>query len=184
MGFLRRLVGGSGRQSSAPDEERWPPPGPITTWPVGDSFDSKLAAVVFLPKNGATVEVSGESRYQDTLEVIAGGRTSKGARNPEHVAALLPEPSSATDPDAVRVLIVPKRSGLPWGQVGYLSREDAVRYRPVIDRVASIGKVTACHVSLKGGWDRGPEDRVDISVTLHLDVPANLMLELDKKLLG
>jgi hypothetical protein len=52
----------------------------------------------------------------------------------------------------------------------------------VIDRVASIGKVAACHASLKGGWDRGPEDRGDIGVTLHLDVPANLMLELDKKL--
>jgi hypothetical protein len=182
MGFLRRLVGSSARQSSAPGAEQWPPAGPITTWPVGESFNTKLAAVVFQPKDGATVEVSGESRYQETLEIIAGGRTTKGPRNPDHVATLLPEPSSSPDPDAVRVVIVPTRSGQPWGKVGYLSREDAVRYRPVIDRVASIGKATACHVSLKGGWDRGPEDRGDIGVTLHLDVPANLMLELDKKL--
>jgi hypothetical protein len=182
MGFLRRLVGGSGRQSSAPGVQQWPPPGPITTWPVGESFNSKLAAVVFLPRDGATVEVSGESRYQETLEIIAGGRTSEGAQNPDHVATLLPEPSSAPDPNAVRVVIVPTRPGRPWGKVGYLSPEDAVRYRPVIDRVASIGKVAACHVSLKGGWDRGPEDHGDIGVTLHLDVPANLMLELDKEL--
>ena len=181
MGFLRRLVGGRGRQAAAPGEQEWPPPGPITTWPVGESFNSKLAAVVFLPKDGATVEVSGESRYQDILEIIAGGRTTQGARNLDHVATLLPEPSSATDPDAVRVVIVPTRTGQPWGKVGYLSREDAVRYRPVIDRVATIGKVTACHVSLKGGWERGPEDRGDIGVTLHLDVPANLMLELDRQ---
>jgi hypothetical protein len=139
---------------------------------------------VFLPKNEATVEVSGESSYQDTLEIIAGGRTTKGARNDSHVAALMPEPSSAPDPDAVRVVIVPTRTGQPWGKVGYLSPDDAVRYRPVIDRVASIGKVTACHVSLTGGWDRGPEDRGDIGVTLHLDAPANLMLELDNKLLA
>ena len=182
MGFLRRLVSNSGRAASVPDAEQWPPPGPITTWPVGESFNAKLAAVVFQPKDKATVEVSGDSRYQDILESIAGGRTTNGARNPDQVATLLPEPSSAPGPDAVRVVIVPTRSGQPWGKVGYLSQEDAARYRPVIDRVASMGKVTACHVSLAGGWDRGPEDRGDIGVRLHLDAPANLMLELDKKL--
>ncbi|MFI5259601.1 MAG: hypothetical protein ACHQ01_08345 [Candidatus Limnocylindrales bacterium] len=181
MGFLRRLTGG-GRQSPPPGAQEWPAPGPITTWPVGETFSAKFAAVVFLRKEGGTVDVSGESDYQDTLEIVSGGRTPKGVRNPDHVAILLPEPSSAPDPDAVRVVIVPTRSGQPWGKVGYLSREDAVRYRPVIDRVASIGKVTACHVSLDGGWERGPEDRGDFGVTLHLDMPAQLMLELDREL--
>ena len=182
MGFLRRLVGGSGRQSSAPGAQQWPPPGPITTWPVGESFNSRFPAVLFLPKDRATVEVSGESDCQGTFELIAGGRTLDGPRNPDHVAILLPEPASPYDPNAVRVVILPTGPGQPWGKVGYLSREDAVRYRPVIDRVASTGKVTACQVSLKGGWDRGPEDRGYFGVTLHLDMPEKLMLELDKEL--
>lgn len=52
----------------------------------------------------------------------------------------------------------------------------------MIDRVASIGKVTACRVSLKVELDRGLEDRRYFGVTLHLDTPANLMLKLDKEL--
>ncbi len=182
MGFLRRLVGGSGRPSSAPSEQEWPAPGPITMWPVGESFNSKFPAVLFLPKDHATVEVSGASDFQATLELIAGGRTLDGPRYPDQVAILLPEPTNPCDPDAVRVVVLPRRPGQTWGKVGYLSREDAVRYRPVIARCASAGKVTACRVSLKGGWDRGPEDRGDFGVTLLLDMPAKLMLQLDKEL--
>jgi len=182
MGFLRRLVGGSGRQSSAPGAQEWPPPGPITTWPVGESFNSRFPAVLFLPKEGATVEVSAVLDCQDTLGLIVGGRTLDDPRKLDHVAILLPEPSGPHGPDAVRVVVIPTRSGQPWGKVGYLSREDAVRYRAVIDRVASIGKVTACRVSLKVELDRGLEDRGYFGVTLHLDRPANLMLKLDKEL--
>jgi len=182
MGFLRRLVGGSGRQASTPDGQEWPPPGPITTWPVGESFSSKFPAVVFLPKEGAIVEVSKVLECQDTLTLIVGGRPLDGPRRPDHVAMLLPEPSGPYGPDAVRVVVIPMRSGQPWGKVGYLSRDDAVRYRPVIDRVASIEKVTACHVSLKVELDHGFDDRPYIGVTLHLDAPADLMLKLDKKL--
>ena len=182
MGFLRRWVGGSGRQSSAPGAQEWPPPGPITTWPVGESFNSRFPAVLFLPKEGATVEVSAVLDCQDTLGLIVGGRTLDDPRKLDHVAILLPEPSGPHGPDAVRVVVIPTKSGQPWGKVGYLSREDAVRYRAVIDRVASIRKVTACRVSLKVELDRGLEDRRYFRVTLHLDRPANLMLKLDKEL--
>jgi hypothetical protein len=165
MGFLRRLAGGG--------QQHWPPPGPITTWP-GDQFSSTFDACLFEPAGRATVEVSGESHYQGTLERIAGGRTIDGARNRDHLAIFLPEPWSPYDPNAVRVYVGP-----PWGKVGYLSREDAVRYRPVIDRLASLGKVTACRASLKGGWDRGRGDSGSFGVTLHLNTAPNLLLELD-----
>ncbi len=182
MGFLRRLVGGSARQPSVPDGQDWPPPGPITTWPVGESFNSKFPAAVFLPREGATVEVAKVLDCQDTLERIVGGRSLDGPRKPDQVAMLLPEPSGPHGPDAVRVVVIPTKRGNPWGKVGYLSREDAMRYRPVIDRVASIEKVTACHASLKIELDQGLEDRPYIGVTLHLETPADLMRELDKKL--
>jgi hypothetical protein len=177
MGFLRRLVGGTKSPPSGIQE--WPAPGPITTWPVGESFSSKFPAVVFLPRPLATVEVSGVSDCQEILGLMAGGRTLDGTGRPDHVAILLPEPSNANDPSAIRVVIIPTKAGQTWGKVGYLSPENAVRYLPVIDRVASIGKVTACHVSLKGGSSAAGGG---YTVTLHLDVPENLMLELDKAL--
>jgi hypothetical protein len=172
MGFLRRLVGAGGPQPSGGGGRRWLPPGPITTWPA-DSFGGTFDARLFEPADRATVEVS--SHYQATLEQIAGGRTVDGPRNRDHQAMLIPEPSNPYDHHAVRVYLGP-----PWGKVAYLSREDASRYRPVIDRLASMGKLTACLASLKGGWDRGPGDRGLFWLTLLLDTPPNLMIELDK----
>jgi hypothetical protein len=169
MGFLRRLGGASGQPSG-----QWPPPGPITTWP-GDEFSGRFDVCSFDPAGRATVEVSGESHYQGTLEVIAGGRTIDGARNRDHQVMLLPEPSNPYDPNAVRVFVGP-----PWGKVGYLSREDAIRYQPVIVRLAWMGKVFGCRASLEGGWDRGRGDRGMFGVRLHLNTPPNLMLEADR----
>ncbi|MEX0709982.1 MAG: hypothetical protein WD116_02135 [Chloroflexota bacterium] len=59
---------------------------------------------------------------------------------------------------------------------GYLSREDAVAYRPVIDRVAASGRVMMCYASLTGGWDRG----VSFGVILRIGQPWTLMAELDR----
>jgi hypothetical protein len=182
MGFLSRLFGGGGRKASLPGAQSWPPPGPITSWPVGESFTSKFPAAVFLPKNQAVVGVLRASRYQGALELIAGGRTLDGLRSPNQVAMLLPEPSNAADPNGVRVVVIPRKPGRPWGKVGYLSREDAEQYRPVIERVAALGKVTACHAVLAVGPSRGADGPGHIGVALLLDMPEKLMLVLDKEL--
>ena len=178
MGFLRRLLGGEA-QSAA--EARWPPKGPITSWP-GENIGTNLAmpAVVFEPPECDGVELAGESLRQDTLELIAGGRTIDGLRDPDgHSAVLLPEPTNPDHPEAVRVVIVPTRRGQPWGLVGYLSREDAVAYGPLIDRVAALGRVVSCRATLTGGWDRGPDDRGSIGVVLVLGSPEECALKLD-----
>jgi ssDNA-binding Zn-finger/Zn-ribbon topoisomerase 1 len=118
------------------------------------------------------LDVVGESHYQPALERMAGGRTNVGARHPDHMAVLLPEPTNEWDPNAVRVLLV---AGSSAALVGYLSREDAIAYRPVIDRVAERGEVTMCHASLKGGWDQG----VSFGVMLRIGAPWSLMAECD-----
>jgi hypothetical protein len=56
-----------------------------------------------------------------------------------------------------------------------------VAYRPVIDRVAAAGKVTACKASMTGGWDRGPDDRGSIGVILHLGTVADCQADLTKE---
>ena len=176
MGFWRRLTGvgrGGSQETPAPQSAR----GPITSWPAGDFVSLEAVGYLFEPTGRATVEVVGESNYQGTLERIAGGRTIDGPRNPDHQATLIPEPSNPYDRNAVRVFVGP-----PFVKIGYLSREDAVRYRPVIDRLAATGKLAASLASLKGGWDRGPRDRAMFGVTLHLGAPQDLIMELDKDL--
>lgn len=124
-----------------------------------------------------TVEVVGEGSYQGTLERIAGGRTEDGARLPDHRAVLLPEPTNPYDVNAIRVVLVSSTDGTS-GVVGYLTREHALAYRSIVDRVAADGRVVACLASLRGGWDRGGGDRGSFGVRLHLDSPAGLFREL------
>ena len=126
-----------------------------------------------------TVEVVGESAYQGTLERIAGGRTVDGCRDRDHTSVLLPEPTNRYDSHAVRVVVIPWGPSKGSGLVGYLAREDAVAYRPVIDRLAEVGRLAACAASLKGGWDQGGGDRGHIGVRLHIDTPAGALKELE-----
>lgn len=174
MGFLRRLGGSGGQQ--------WPPRGPITYWP-GDTISGRLdvSAYLFPPVGRSRVDVVGEGSYQGTLEQIGGGRTVDGMRNRDHTALLIPEPTNPYDPNAVRVILIPSTPGVPAGRIGYLSREDAVAYRPIIDYLARWGKVMAARASLQGGWDRGRNDRGSIGVVLHMGTVADCQAELVKE---
>lgn len=170
-GFLDRLFGTRATTS-------WPPRGPITTWPTGD-FEGNASVVIFDSHKRHVVNVVGESAYQGTLERLAGGRTIDGCRDRDHTVVLLPEPTNRYDPNAVRAVVIPWGASRGSGLVGYLSRDDAIAYRPIIDRLAAVGRLAACAASLTGGWDRGPGDRGHIGVRLHLDTPDGLQAELE-----
>jgi hypothetical protein len=135
--------------------------------------------VVFDSEVRNAVDVVGESAYQGTVEVIAGGRTPDGAARRDHTAVLLPEPTNRYDSWAVRVVVVPYGGSTGSGLVGYLSREDAVAYRPLIDRLAAVGRIVGCAASLTGGWDRGLGDRGHFGVRLHIATPPAAMRELE-----
>ena len=165
VGFLNRLRG--------TPPQPWPPPGPITSWPREPLKLTTEVTAVLLDPGRQTVDVVGEGSYQGTLERVAGGRTENGALNRDHFALLLPEPSNPYDPNAVRVLIP------TGGTVGYLSRENAVAYRPAIERVAAVGKLLGCRASLSGGWDRGSDDRGSFGVRLFLEDPDHVMAEIE-----
>lgn len=138
-----------------------------------------MSVVLFDSEDRHTLEVVGESAYQGTLERIGGGRTIDGCRDRDHTAVLLPEPMNRYDSSAVRVVLIPWGSSRGSGLIGYLTREDAVAYRPIVDRLAAVGRVAACAASLKGGWDRGRGDRGHIGVRLHIDAPDGLATELE-----
>jgi len=74
-----------------------------------------------------TLEVVGESHYQEDLWELAGGRSVDRIRCAV-TAVLVPEPENEHDSNAVKVLIEGRL-------VGYLSREDAVAYVPGLQRL-------------------------------------------------
>jgi len=149
---------------------------PITEWPDSATLhQANVSAVIFdAPEDGAYVDVVGESHYQGALLETAEGSTEDGAAVSERTVFLMPEPQNPHDPNAVRVFM------MPGGLVGYLSREDAISYRPVIDELARSGQVVACEAEISGGWDRGEDDRGSFGVRLYLGDSESLRQELSE----
>jgi hypothetical protein len=94
-----------------------------------------------------TLEVVGESYCQDVLWQLVGGRSSDPVRA-EIVAVLVPTSENEYDPNAVEVRINNER-------VGYLSRSDAVSYRPgLLALMATEGMFIGLHGVIIGGGPR------------------------------
>ena len=82
--------------------------------------------------------IVGESNYQGRLRNISmSGRS--------FTAVLMPEPTNAFDPHAIRVVA---EGG---DTIGYLSKEDAVHYAPVFELLTQHNRVGACRAQLTGG---------------------------------
>jgi hypothetical protein len=79
------------------------------------------------------------------------------------IAALVPDPKNAYDPDAIGVYI---SQGGP--RVGYLSRDDAAQYRDVGKALTTRKAIGTCRAKLIGGT----ADKPSIGVALDLADPA------------
>ncbi len=98
---------------------------------------------VTVHEGSETLEVVGESYRQDNLWNIVGvPRTSQSIRH-RTLGVLVPETGNEYDENAIAVWTM----GV---QVGYLSREDAQKYRPGLDRLAQAGPV-ALQATIVGG---------------------------------
>lgn len=149
MGFLRRLLYGSAATQ-----------------------DDQVDAWLLNPKRpDALLNVVGEHAYQDALAIVSGGKTPDGPRIRDHVAALVPEPENRYDRNAIRVQIDRNR-------IGYLSREDAVAYGPVLAWALSNRHYVAANAAITGGWDRGRDDTGYFGVVLRMGTPAETLAEL------
>jgi hypothetical protein len=94
------------------------------------------------------LEVVGESRYQDALWMIVGGRRPDAVRY-QALALLRPEPDNPYDQNAIQVIV-------EGHLVGYLSREDAALYQPGLLRLMDecpTGRV-ALEAQIVGGGPR------------------------------
>jgi hypothetical protein len=182
LDFVKKLLLG-------PNYDAWPPKGAIRTWPVGDEFTAKVAAIAFEPRGDDSVAVVGTDACRELIEPIVAGRRASRDPNTEHMAFLIPEPSNAEDPDAVRVIVGSSKPGGPAGKVGYLSHDDAGAYRPVIDRLALRGRVVACRAVIEEAVAPAATDAVadaragaavSYTVRLRLAAPAALLGELGR----
>jgi hypothetical protein len=108
---------------------------------------SKLEASLY--SGNETLEVVGESNHQDVLWKIVGGHRSERVRYHTH-AVLMPEPDNPVDPNAIQVLVA-------GNLVGYLSRQDALAYRPGLLRLMndSVNGLVAFNAIIVGGGQRG-----------------------------
>ena len=114
MGFLRRLLGGGEQQ---PDRHSGHSPEQRPGW-TRDGMEVQLY------EGREDLEIVGEASYQDSLWRVVGDRSSPNDRvRMEVYAVLVAETDNPYDANAVSVWV----QGL---KVGYLSRDDARRYRP------------------------------------------------------
>ena len=104
--------------------------------------------------------IVGESHYQDELEAICGGRTEEG-EDLLTEALLVLEDSNPYGPEAVRV-------DIDGRTVGHLSRENACEYRRRLVEAGHPRLRARCRARIRGGWDRGADDRGHFGVWIDL----------------
>jgi hypothetical protein len=129
-------------------------------------------------RDDASVEVVGEAYRQDLIALARSPAASdlpQGMPSPPigyYKAALVPEPTNAHDPNAIRVLLW---AGRTWALAGYLSRTDAAAYQPVFRWLAAHGTSSApaivCDAAIKS-------ERGGAGVVLHLGTPGECIVEL------
>lgn len=107
------------------------------------------------------VDVVGESRYQDALERICGGRTTQSAEK-FVTATLVLEDENPHDSQAVRIDI----EGSP---VGYLARDLARQYRRRLVEAGHPSLIGRCDAVIRGGWR---DARSQGSFGVKLDLPT------------
>lgn len=126
-----------------------------------DAIDPLQDPIADIKGDGSfDVDVVGESNYQDALEKICGGKTRDGVE--KYVKALLIlEDTNKYDNKAVCVAIEGKI-------VGYLSSEVAREYRKKLKELIHPRIVGVCNAVIRGGWDRGGEDKGYFGVKLDI----------------
>lgn len=109
---------------------------------------------------GEDVAVVGESRHQEALERIAGGRTPAGPRIRLVTASLVCEPNNPFDSNAVRV-------DVDGNKVAYIPRTEAPRFGAAI---RDLGIPATCRARVTGGFETRGE-KAHLGLTLDLRWP-------------
>jgi hypothetical protein len=136
----------------------------LSALPIGDATHRDLGR----GRGSFSMGMKGASCRQAALHALDAGRLQRG----DHVtftATLIPEPTNPVDANAVMVSI---QGG---AQVGYLSKEDAVWYRPVFAALTAQHLIGVARARLIGGV---VPDKPSIGVVLDLIEPVELLRNL------
>ena len=88
-------------------------------------------------------DIAGESNYFDAIHKVLGGKVSSEWTEVTTLAHLVPEPGNRYDHNAVQVLV-------NGSVVGYLPREDAVRYVSVLSGLVAQGWLPQVSAQVRG----------------------------------
>lgn len=116
---------------------------------------------------GPPISVVGESHYRPAIQRVVGKRQAAGHKVVVD-AELVWQPDNRYDPNAIAVIIA-------GAKCGHLSRADAVRYRPVMERLRHIGLVPVVRADIYGGFQRDDGDWADFGITLYVAKPEKLL---------
>lgn len=133
--------------------------------PAASPTPARQRAVLLAGDGSYSLNVVGESNYQDALANIVGGKTVDG--HMEYVSAVLvPQPDNAFDANAVMVAI-------GGDLVGYLDRPTA---KMCCDEIFAKGYAGAgCNALISGGWDRGGDRVGSFGVKLDVRYPFEIL---------
>jgi len=132
----------------------------------GKSKSYQLDAWEVPPTGRCSIEVRGESQYQDALVKVLGKKPKKNVRVAKQ-AALIPEPKNEHDSNAVMVYVEGRL-------VGYLASEEAKRYAGCFQYCHENKRALACQATIYGGGKEKPS----LGVWIDLPTPAKLMKHL------
>lgn len=169
MSFLRRLFSPASSNPAASPKRS-----------AKEGFKTE-ALVLHGPAEDAlpfSVEVVGESRYQDALWRAVGDRKPVEGRRQRLQAVLMREPRNEFDANAIAVL-----AATPGGfeKVGYLPRKLAADYVEDFDEVRRRGyEVAACEAVIVGGAPDSARQATYLGIWLHLDDPGYIVPEADE----
>jgi hypothetical protein len=114
---------------------------------------------------GFTVDVVGESQWQENISAICGGRCEQGYR--EQVPAQLVFEANSVDPNAVGVMIDSR-------PVGWIPAARAAEFRAAITSLDPERRAVTCKAKIVGGWDGGRGDVGHFGVKLSLAWPLRI----------
>jgi hypothetical protein len=132
------------RAAAAP-AEAVTPTGAEFAWPALNQFE---------------FEIVGESHYQSVLDALCGGWKNP-AVDGIGTACLVPEDTNPYDDKAVRV-------DMGAHTVGYLSRDDARKFRRRLAGKKLTGAITVCGAAITGGHTNRMGEKMHYGVTLDI----------------
>ncbi|MCA0331084.1 MAG: DUF2510 domain-containing protein [Actinobacteria bacterium] len=141
----------------------------------GDNATGGLLVTPVWGQGWENLDVVGESNYYDAIRALLPTSLSESGEEAIVQVLLIREPNNKYDRNAIAVRA-------DTGTVGYLPKEDARRYAPVLDALAANGRVaqTAARVwgCIREDWDTTRKSFMgSIRIALpepHMLFPANL----------